>query len=330
MQLDVEGNTIFLARHGSHAYGTNIETSDLDIKGVCVPTMDFLLGFAFKFEQQEQQANNGHTHDEVVYSLQKFMKLAANCNPNIIEVLFADDSDILRITPAGKLLRDNRELFISKKSKHTFSGYAHAQLKRIKGHRAWLLDPPEKRPERSDFGLPDNKKLMNKSDQGFYEKLKDQNHQAVQNEDLARIFTQEKAYAAELSNWDKYQNWKKNRNPARAALEAQFGLDTKHGMHLIRLMRMCVEILSGDGVIVKRPDADELLDIRRGHYSYDNLIEEAEELEARCESLYESSPLIHAPDVHKLNALCIQIVNQHCNDVALPDPSNWAGDMAFD
>ncbi len=330
MKLDVESNTIFLTRHGSHAYGTNIETSDLDIKGVCVPTREFLLGFAFNFEQQEQQANKGHDCDKVVYSLQKFMKLASNCNPNIVEVLFSDDSDILRITPAGKMLRDNRDLFISKKAKFTFSGYAHAQLKRIKGHRAWLLDPPEKRPLRTDYGLPEGKKLMNKSDRGFYEKLKENDHEAIQSEDLARIFSQEKAYANALSNWDKYENWKKNRNPARAKLEAQYGFDTKHGMHLIRLMRMCVEILSGKGVLVKRPDYSELLDIRRGHYSYDNLIAEAEELEQLCDALYETSTLQHSPDVHKLNALCIRVVETHEADKIMTDPANWADDVAFD
>lgn len=314
MQLDVESNTIFLTRHGSHAYRTNIETSDLDIKGICVPTKEFLLGFAFNFEQLEQQANQGHDCDKVIYSVQKFMKLASNCNPNIIEVLFADDSDILSITPAGKLLRDNRDLFISKKAKFTFSGYAHAQLKRIKGHRSWLLDPPTHRPNRGEYGLPEGKKLMNKSDRGFYEKLQEEDHEAVQSEDLARIFTKEKEYANALSNWDKYENWKKKRNPARAALEAQFGFDTKHGMHLIRLMRMCSEILSGKGVIVRRPDYTELLDIRRGHYSYDNLIAEADELGARCEALYETSSLPHGPDVHKLNDLCLQVVEQHDDD----------------
>lgn len=330
MQLDVKSNTIFLTRHGSHAYGTNIESSDLDIKGVCVPSMDFLLGFAFNFEQKEQQANNGHSHDEVVYGLQKFMALASQCNPNIIEVLFADDSDILRITPAGRLLRDNRELFLSKKARHTFSGYAHAQLKRIKNHRAWLLEPPTRRPTRAEYDLPEGKKLMNKSDRGFYEKLQEQDHQAVNNEDLARIFTMEKAYAAALSNWDKYQNWKLHRNPARAELEAEFGFDTKHGMHLIRLMRMCEEILSGKGVIVKRPDAQDLLGIRRGYYSYDDIIKEAEKLEVSCAQLYETSELRHKPDMEALNNLCVEVVHLHEFHRGLPDVSNWDGNREFD
>jgi len=45
-------------------------------------------------------------------------------------------------------------------------------------------------------------------------------------------------------------------------LEAKFGFDTKHAMHLIRLLRMAREILETGVVHVKRPDAEELSAIR--------------------------------------------------------------------
>src|ERR1039458_5020213 len=35
---------------------------------------------------------------------------------------------------------------------------------------------------------------------------------------------------------DQYNGWKAQRNPKRAELEAKFGYDTKHAMHLVRLM----------------------------------------------------------------------------------------------
>ena len=46
-----------------------------------------------------------------------------------------------------------------------------------------------------------------------------------------------------MKHWDSYQTWKTHRNPTRAELEPQHGYDTKHAMHLIRLMRMGLEVL---------------------------------------------------------------------------------------
>src|SRR5690348_2650853 len=151
--FDVSARTIYLTRHGSHAYGLATPTSDLDIKGVCIESVPYHLGYLNHFEQSEKYAHNGHPHDEVVYSLKKFVKLAADCNPNIIEVLFSNEEDHLKVDKFGQKLLDVRDEFISKKARHTFSGYAHAQLKRIEGHRAWLLNPLTKEPTRDMFGL---------------------------------------------------------------------------------------------------------------------------------------------------------------------------------
>ena len=58
---------------------------------------------------------------------------------------------------------------------------------------------------------------------------------------------------------------------------------------------------------MERDDADELLAVRRGERSLDSLIEEAEELDAKLDILYESSTLPKSPPVNKLNALCMTI-----------------------
>lgn len=71
---------------------------------------------------------------------------------------------------------------------------------------------------------------------------------------------------------------------ARAELEAQHGYDTKHAMHLVRLLRMGEEILSTGRVNVRREDADELMAIRKGALSYDQLLEQSETLGTRIEA----------------------------------------------
>jgi predicted nucleotidyltransferase len=146
----LETNTIYLVRHGSVCYGTNIKGSDIDYRGVCIPTKQYYLGAISIFEQAEM-----HDPDITVFELGKFFRLASDCNPNALEILFVDPSDIIHIDPLGEKLLANRDFFLSKRVKHTMTGYAVAQLKRIKLHRAYCLNPPKKYPTRMELGLPE-------------------------------------------------------------------------------------------------------------------------------------------------------------------------------
>lgn len=54
-----------------------------------------------------------------------------NNNPNIIELFGTKDDHLFICNKYGKLLRDNVNLFLSKKVIHSFGGYAKAQLRRL-------------------------------------------------------------------------------------------------------------------------------------------------------------------------------------------------------
>jgi predicted nucleotidyltransferase len=310
MNFDADARTIFLTRHGSHCYGLNVATSDLDIKGICVKPKASYFGFLNGFEQVERMAAKGHENDTVIYSVDKFTKLASDNNPNIIEILFVDDSDVLKIDEFGEELRSIRNDFLSRKARYTFAGYAHAQLKRIKTHRSWLLNPPKQMPTRADFGLPLMEKVS-KSELGAFNALVNDGKAVELPKDVLTLFNLENQYQNAETNWKHYQNWVKERNAKRAELEAKFGFDTKHGMHLIRLMRMCKEILSTGKVLVRRPDRDELLAIRNGLWSYDRVIDHAEDIEAQCGELYDSSPLPREPNREKLNEFLVNLTDRY-------------------
>jgi predicted nucleotidyltransferase len=337
--------TILLTKHGSQAYGTNTPTSDLDLKGVAIPPREYYTGYAKRFAQAE-----GKEPDIVIYEVQKFVRLAADCNPSIIEVLWTDPSDHVACTKAGQRLVDARELFLSRKAKHTFSGYAMSQLKRIRGHHRWLRSPPKAPPTRAEYGLPERtvipkdqlaaamsvieKKLsrwnltdMNGLDPAariaiqntmadmlaeMQVSLDDQWKGAARtvgyDENFIRLLDLERQYQGRLTDWQQFEGWKRSRNPERAVDEARHGFDTKHGMHLVRLMRMAREILATGKVIVKRPDREELLAIRNGAWTYEQLIEWAEREDAALGELYDTSPLPHAPDIDAIDALCADIV----------------------
>lgn len=70
---------------------------------------------------------------------------------------------------------------------------------------------------------------------------------------------------------------------------------------------MCREILETGEVNVWRPDAQELLDIRNGGWSYEQLIEFADEQDADINELYKSSPLPKRANQHRLDKLCIEL-----------------------
>jgi len=74
---------------------------------------------------------------------------------------------------------------------------------------------------------------------------------------------------------------------------------------------MCRETLTTGKVIVKRPDREELLDIRRGAWSYEQLIEFAEKEDDALNKLYKTTEVLpKQPNKEKLDALCIKLVER--------------------
>lgn len=121
-------NTILLVRHGSHAYGLATETSDVDIKGICIPPLSDYFGLGPPFENLVESQDKGHANDLVIYSLQKFSRLACGANPTILEVLFTTAENVLQNTTSGSRLLENRHLFLSRRAFNSFCGYAKQQL----------------------------------------------------------------------------------------------------------------------------------------------------------------------------------------------------------
>lgn len=308
MEFDIKKHTIYYARHGSHAYGTNTPTSDEDFKGVAIAPMEYYLGCFKKFEQAEKYVSKGADVDEVMYDIRKFIGLAANANPNILEVLFVDPGDIIYINDLGRKLREHSDLFVTKKIRHTMAGYAHSQAQRIRTHRSWLLNPPQKNPERKDYGLGIAGKIT-PSEMGAYEHVLSKGEELP--EHVMVTMQKEKAYASAKRNWDQYQNWKATRNKDRSELETKYGYDTKHAYHLVRLMRMAKEVLQGKGVRVKRTDdKEELLDIRNGRWSYDELMNWFDIEDATLDKLYENSPIPFGVDQLKLDKLTMDLIQE--------------------
>lgn len=137
-QKMAQRNLIFKAMVGSHLYGTETPNSDKDYVGIFIPDKEYVLGLS-KVEQIELRTNSsssGHRNtkndtDTVLYSLPKFIKLAADNNPNLVELFFVDDKHKIFCNTYGDRLLEAYPFFISKKTKHRFLGYAHSQRQKL-------------------------------------------------------------------------------------------------------------------------------------------------------------------------------------------------------
>jgi len=140
-----ENQVIYEVLSGSHAYGLATPESDYDYRGIFIPDKKYYFNPFQKVEQFEFKDS-----DRVIYEITKFINLATQANPNILELLFIDKKFIKKTSPEAELLREHRNLFLTARCKFTYSGYAFAQLKRIKNHKKWINNPPIK-PERKDL-----------------------------------------------------------------------------------------------------------------------------------------------------------------------------------
>jgi hypothetical protein len=111
-----------------------------------------------------------------------------------------------------------------------------------------------------------------------------------------------------MKQWESYETWKAERNPVRAELESRHGYDTKHAMHLVRLMRMGLEILQTGELHVRRPDAEELRAIRDGALSYDELMEIATALQSKMGEAAEACKLPADVDDVRVDRLMFELV----------------------
>lgn len=174
-RIEVEQRTIFVGLAGSHGYGLNRPESDYDYRGVFIAPKRYYLGFD-SIEQKDSgwdepgifQFIDGN-EDTVIYELRKVIHLLAGANPNVLELLWLNNYPFL--TNVGQHLINHRHLFLSKKVKHTYSGYAFAQIKKMETHRKWLLNPPTKKPLPADFDIMDEVPLSKDELNAFLEYL---------------------------------------------------------------------------------------------------------------------------------------------------------------
>lgn len=130
---------------GSVAYGVSSDLSDLDIYGFCIcpleMTFPHLAGEIEGFGRHKKRFHQYEKHhvryrenqyDLTIYNIVRYFTLLMENNPNIIDSLFVPENCVLHCTEVGRMVRDNRKLFLHKGAYHRFRGYAFSQLHKIR------------------------------------------------------------------------------------------------------------------------------------------------------------------------------------------------------
>jgi predicted nucleotidyltransferase len=117
------------------------------------------------------------------------------------------------------------------------------------------------------------------------------------------------SYSSHCKDYKEYQEWLENRNESRYTEVQGHGqkIDGKNMMHCMRLINMAIEIGEGKGIIVRRPDAAELLKIRRGELNLDELIIRANKGIEDMDALFDKSDLPNSVEEGLVNDLLISI-----------------------
>ena len=307
-------HVILLGLAGSYSYGTDTPASDIDIRGIALNRKSDLIGLT-RFEQYV----DGNT-DTVIYAFHKIIALLLSCNPNTIELLGLNPEHYLYLNDMGRLLLDNRKLFLSKRAVQSFGGYADAQLRRLQN--ALARDTfPQSEKEQHIFNSVRNamhdfnhryKLFENGSLELFIDK-------AVNPELETEIFVNASLTHYPLRDycgmWNTMANVVRDyekigkRNKKKDDLHLN-----KHAMHLIRLFLMALDILEkGEICTYREKEHTLLMDIRLGKYQkedgtfHESFYEMLSEFEKKLHYAADNTDLPEEPDMEKVQELVMAI-----------------------
>ena len=307
-------HVMLLGLAGSYSYGTNIRTSDIDIRGIALNQKSDLIGLT-RFEQYVDEDT-----DTVIYGFNKVVGLLLSCNPNTIELLGLKPEHYLYLSDIGRLLLDNRRLFLSKRAIQSFGGYADAQLRRLQN--ALARDTfPQTEKKRHIFNsvrnaMHDFNHRYGRFENGSLELYIDK---AVNPELETEIFVNASMTHYPLRDYCGMWNTMANvirdyekvgkRNKKKDDLHLN-----KHAMHLIRLFMMALDILEkGEINTYREKEHGLLMDIRFGKYRkedgvfHESFYEMLSDFEKKLHYAAEHTDLPEEPDMAKVQELVMAI-----------------------
>ncbi|MDQ3111198.1 MAG: nucleotidyltransferase domain-containing protein [Bacteroidota bacterium] len=332
---------LFECISGSQAYGTATAKSDTDIKGIyLLPQEQF---YSLTFEEQINENDN----NVMFYELRKFIDLLSKNNPNMLELIAIPGDCILFKHPLYDLIRPElflsklcKDSFagyamtqikkargLNKKilnpmdrqrksildfcyvvaGQGAVSTKAFLQSKNMKQENCGLVAIPHMREVFGLYYSSDKiyEGLMRKEDS------MDITLSSVKEGEfpVATMTFNKDGFSKYCKDYKEYWDWVGKRNEVRFENTIEHGknYDAKNMMHTFRLLDMAEEIGRTGTIVVRRSNREFLLEIKSGKFSYEELVERAEEQLKKIEFVYQQSALPEQPDLEKINELLVRI-----------------------
>lgn len=346
-QKSPDARPLYLVIRGSHAYGTNVPTSDIDYAGVFIQSLSDILGNSYK--EQINDDNN----DIVIYEIRRFLELLQSNNPTVLELLNTPEDCVIYKHPIFDEVLNNRDKFITKICAKSFGGYAKQQISKAKGQdkkQNWEKERVSRKTP-IDFcyihkgeysynlkeylekhNIPQQLCGLSKSPHGkdiyalFFSEdfvkfkgIEFENSNDIRLSSipkdlpescfLGHISYNKDSYSQHCKDYLSYQTWLEERNESRWVDVKSHGqkIDGKNMMHCVRLMQMAREIAEGKGINVRRSNANELISIRKGEVDLQTLINNVESEIVEIDNLFAASNLPDKVESDLINEILILI-----------------------
>ena len=317
-KLIAEKNKILEFKVGSYLYGTNTENSDTDICGIFLPNIEYVLGFKTceevdlsVIDKLENGKNSSKALDKKYYEFRKFIKLALENNPNILEMCFVNNKNITFINDIGRNLLRIKHLFPYKGLKQKFLGYAFSQKHKMvikkdnyfdfKNYQSYIITKYKNNLSKSLIEL-----IFEGNYPYFIKKSLDKygniNFVTVGDVNFMPATTLYKSLNMIEDRLSKVGN--------REELTLKYGYDCKFGSHLIRLMLEGVELLTTGNLEFPLKDANLIKDIKQGKWKLEEILDYSNELELQIEDLSKNSKLPERPNYDEIERFTIDILKQ--------------------
>lgn len=337
-------NLILLeAISGSRSFGLATENSDTDIRGVYyLPIEEF---YGLNYIPQISNETNDITYYEIGRLIELLQKNNPNIleilaspedciqykNP-LMDLLKPEDflSKLCKDTFAGYAISQirkakglNKKILnpINKERKSILDFCYILENNGSVPLKKWLLENG-KIQEKCGLVNIDNTKGMFAL---FYDESGDLGYKGIiQNEEanqvslssipkgeqsVAFMFCNLDAYSTYCKDYRKYWKWVSERNEDRYNVNQNHGqnYDSKNMMHTIRLLQSCEQIFKTSSLNIRVENRDELLDIKAGNWSYDEVMQKAETLIKSIEHYHSISKLPDFPYLGKTTKILVEI-----------------------